>query len=669
MFKKLDNIRGQIFLTSAIILFLELALIRYLPANISYLGYYSNFILLASFIGMGTGMLLARKKYNLEKIFSLLLLITVIIGSILAISIYPDPTGEIHFTSIFRGLVIPEFLLIPAVFLLVAATFVTISQRLGRLFTQLPPLVAYRWDIWGSLSGIILFTAMSFLQLGPVIWFSIILIFFLLLNNKNRHVWLVDVPIFILILIIVSIASINTFWSPYQKLQITRLSESDEYVLSANNVLGHQRLQSHQKMFDIYHLPYDLFAEKSTYQHALIIGAGTGNDVAMALSRGVKKITAVEIDPTILALGKEFHPDKPYDDPRVVTYIDDARSFLQRTQDTYDLIIFALPDSVLLASGRGNIRLESFLFTQEAFTAARQRLAENGLLVLYNFYRQPWLVDKLGGMLNKVFNQKPYILSYGPPYYLAILMAGEKLHDLSSLAPPSITLKNPPPPATDNWPFLYLKTPHLPWIYILMLGIIGFIIYLSVSVVTGGSLYRRLKPVYFFLGLAFLLLETTALIRFSLLFGTTWLVNSFVFFAILSLVLLAIILAEKISYRSLPIWYAGLIMMLILQFFIPLQSLLSLGPIIKYLSVSLLTLLPVFFANIIFSITFKSSKDNDYNFASNILGAGVGGMLEYTALLSGYRNLIIVILACYILAFILATKIRHPSPDTGNDAV
>ncbi|MDZ4229585.1 MAG: spermidine synthase, partial [Candidatus Veblenbacteria bacterium] len=125
---------------------------------------------------------------------------------------------------------------------------------------------------------------------------------------------------------------------------------------------------------------------------------------------------------------------------------------------------------------------------------------------------------------------------------------------------------------------------------------------------------------------------------------------------ILALVLLAITLAGRLSHRSLPFWYAGLGAMLLAQYLVPLPQLLALPDVTKYLAVSLLTLLPVFFANIIFSLTFKSSQENDFNFASNILGAGVGGILEYAALVTGYRHLILMILLCYAVAFFFAQR-------------
>ena len=58
------------------------------------------------------------------------------------------------------------------------------------------------------------------------------------------------------------------------------------------------------------------------------MGAGSGSDVAIALSKGAKHVDAVDIDPRILEIGAERNPNHPYQDPRVTRYVDDGRAFL-----------------------------------------------------------------------------------------------------------------------------------------------------------------------------------------------------------------------------------------------------------------------------------------------------------------------------------------------------
>ena len=122
------------------------------------------------------------------------------------------------------------------------------------------------------------------------------------------------------------------------------------------------------------------------------MGARAKNaDVAIALANGVEQVDAVEIDPLIAHFGTTLNPDKPYDDPRVKVYVEDGRTFLRNTNQQYDLIIYALPDSLTLTSAYSSLRLESFLLTTESLQEAKKRLTSDGLVVLYNYYREEWL--------------------------------------------------------------------------------------------------------------------------------------------------------------------------------------------------------------------------------------------------------------------------------------
>jgi hypothetical protein len=402
----------------------------------------------------------------------------------------------------------------------------------------------------------------------------------------------------------------------------------------------------------IYSFPYQV-TQSNKFEKALIIGSGMGNDVAVALKNGVKEIDAVDIDPEIYKLGLEFNSNKPYQNPAVTFYNDDGRSFLTRSANKYDLIIFAMPDTLFLTGGRGNIRLESFLFTKESFQSVKSHLKENGLVVLYNYYRQSFIVDKLALTLDEVFGQKSYVLKGLPPIYPAAIMNGEALKDFRKDLPllnSAVTLP-PPPPAIDDWPFLYIQKPHIPSGYLTVLLTILLMVYFLISKVIKKPLYKFIKLNYFFLGVGFFLMETKSIVQFSLLFGATWLTNSLVTIAILISVFLATQLAVNIKISSTKTLYTALFLALCVQYFFPINTLLGINPILRYLTVSVVTFAPVFIANVIFSFTFKGSKENSINFASNMFGAVVGGVLEYLALIMGYRNLILIIALCYLLAF------------------
>ena len=97
-----------------------------------------------------------------------------------------------------------------------------------------------------------------------------------------------------------------------------------------------------------------------------------------------------------------------------------------------------------------------------------------------------------------------------------------------------------------------------------------------------GTTIRRFSPHFFALGAAFLLLETRSLVSFSLLFGTTWLVNALAFFAILCSVLLAILINARWHLRRPGLLYAALFVALAVAFLIPPESLL-LDPLVAAL--------------------------------------------------------------------------------------
>src|SRR5207245_11066956 len=123
-------------------------------------------------------------------------------------------------------------------------------------------------------------------------------------------------------------------------------------TISANNI-PHQTaypVNTLKRIERFYFFPYRHLRRPPN--NVMIVGAGNGNDVAVALSEGAKHIDAVEIDPEIQSIGQRYHPNQPYEDRRVSVHIDDGRAYVQSTDRRYDLILFALPDSLTLLSGQ-----------------------------------------------------------------------------------------------------------------------------------------------------------------------------------------------------------------------------------------------------------------------------------------------------------------------------
>ena len=402
----------------------------------------------------------------------------------------------------------------------------------------------------------------------------------------------------------------------------------------------------------------------------------------MALANGVEHVDAVEIDPRLYELGRKLHPDHPYDDPRVTVHIDDGRAFLRKSRERYDLIIFALTDSLVLTSSHAALRLESFLLTEESLRGARAHLTEEGLLVLYNYYREDWSIKKLAAMSNAAFGAPPYVTSYGAWGRAAAIMNGPAPGGAAARPPASPTANRPPLPpprhrldpgdrrrpdggdadveagdattgrsSTCPSPASRASTcgrssPSL-----------------GVAVVIGGALapaaaIRRFDWHFFFLGAAFMLLETRSLVTFALLFGTTWMVNALVFFAILSSVLAAVLINARLKLRRVGWLYAVLFALLALNYAIPVRSLLDIGSsTLRYLLASVFAFAPIFVANVVFSRSFRDTGHADSAFASNLLGIAIGGVVEYAALATGYQALLLPVMAFYAAAWLFGRRV------------
>ncbi len=660
-------------------LFFELLCIRWIPSYVRYLSYFNNFILLASFLGMGLGILAARRSRFWFPPFPLMLLALVLVVALNRFDLRISSTTVLYYgAGESQAASAENFMVLPIIFGLVAATFIPLARPLGTLFTQVKPLTGYTFDILGSLSGIASFFVIAYFSLPPAVWFTILGVLITLLSGK-RSALLAGV----LLLASLGIAfalQIGAYWSPYYKI-LLHPAQPSGYIVDVNNAGGHQSMIPWQDKEPFYRRVYEVFpgAEKH-FNHALILGAGSGSDVATALAYGVSSVTAVEIDPEIQALGAQFHPNHPYSDPRVNVVIDDGRAFLRNTNQKYDLIIFALPDSLTLTSSVANLRLESFLLTQDSIASARKALTDNGILVLYNYYREQWLVDKLAGMVGGAFDQQPLVSTYGGWGRAAVIMAGPRLRSLpagsfgayheDSSAVNAKDLRvigegyypvtsGAPTPATDDWPFVYLREKGFPSIYIAGLATIGLISLVGIFGIAPRRTLRQFDWHMFFLGMAFALLEVKALITFALLFGSTWIVNSLVFFAILTGVLLAVLVNARFKVRRIWISYVLLFAMLVLNLLVQPNSLLFQNPALRYVVASFLAFAPVFLANIIFSNSFRDSEAADVAFASNLLGIMVGGMLEYFSMVTGYYLLLVPIIVFYGCALLLYRRVRE----------
>jgi SAM-dependent methyltransferase len=665
-----------------------------MPAYIRLLAFFSNFILLASFLGIGVGCLLAPVRRNLFLWFPLIQVLVVASVYFFRLEVAVPTSGSIYFSSgtAEQVVAVETTLLLPLLFVIVAALFVALAQRMAREMSALPPLRGYMANLLGSLAGVVAFAICSWAELSPTFWFGIAFVSAVPLLGpwttlKGRTTTAVSLALLAVSLVLVHLMAREAIWSPYYKITVRQ--EGPDTVVEVNNIF-HQSMApvAHKEYF--YEWPYTVFGD--TFKDVLILGAGSGTDVAAALKHGAARVDAVEIDPVILRLGRDQHPDRPYSDPRVRRVTDDARHFLRTTEEKYDLVVFALIDSLTLQSSFAGVRLESYMFTEESFAAVRDRLKPDGLLVIYNYFREPWLVDRLANTAAEAFGEEPRVHVHEARAYLGVLMAGPRLRTVATLPDPPDRVAafgqshEPSParvhhrdtaiePARDDWPFLYLRDRHVPRHYIVALALI---LVVSLAAVAGslraagtpgtsgtlgtpGTLGTRDLQM-FLLGAGFMMLETKSIIQFALLWGSTWVVASL---AIASVLVMALAATYIVSTREIrrP-WLVGgvLLALLGLNFLIPIGTISFRSRIAESVFYAVLVFSPILCAGLLFGSAIKRSPSLSRDYGVNLLGAMAGGVGEYLSLVTGFRILLVVIAACYVGALIATQRASGSSP-------
>lgn len=714
----------DLFLVSFLILFFELAAIRWFGATVVFLTFFTNIVLLACFLGMSVGLLSARRVRDLVATslpVAMLACVAAIVTHLLYWQWSNDVSvglgdqgaspGLIYFGTEYRPAdpsrwVVPMWAVAGAFFALIALAFVGLGQVMGRAFDAIPERVsAYTVDVCGSLTGIAAFAAMSYFELPPTVWFVPIVLLMLHFAGWRKPVQVAAAAtLFGAVAIGAHGLNVNgeVWWSPYYKVAY---SPAPFREISTNDI-GHQQMLKVELEGVAYVLPHVLNRDAGgePFQDVMVIGAGSGNDVAAALRSGARHVDAVEIDPRINEIGRRLHPDRPYADPRVTVHLDDGRSFARGTERKYDLAIYALLDSLVLHSGYSSLRLENFLFTREALEDVKRTLKPDGVFVMYNFYRQGWVVGRLTKMAEEVFGQKPLVISLpqrdaiqpGDTQFghITFLLVGSDPKRLEAIrakfaqhqnfwihpkplmneavnafgrtapagkywhrsAPTKVDVAGIDRLPSDDWPQLYLKERAIPWAPIGQ-GLL-VVALLSIALLLAFSPLRGVRPNWqmFFLGAGFMLLETKGVVHMALLFGGTWIVNSIVFFAILVMILCANLFVLKAQPRNLLPYYALLVAALLVNALVPMQVFLSLPPLARIVSSCLVVFVPVFFAGVIFAAVFRDSRQADVDFGWNVAGIILGGLSEPLSLVLGFNKLLLVAGGYYLLSLVLRPR-------------
>jgi hypothetical protein len=715
----------DLFFISFAILFLELTCIRWFGSAVLFLTFFTNLVLFACFLGMSVGLLATGRRADLVTWVIPLAVVAVGLAELASwaylhfgnLSI--DIGGQSSPQQVFFGaeprrgdlsrFVVPIECIAALFFAVIALMFVGLGQAMGRAFAAAPDRVtAYSVDILGSLAGIACFSLVSCWQTSPVVWFAIgLAAVFRALPKASRTQFYGLLALMALLATAVTRDGgwFLTFWSPYYKVTYHPRTGMIE-----TNHIGHQVIVDVRKDGSAYSLPHMLNRDSGgrPFDDVLIVGAGSGNDVAAALWHGAEAVDAVEIDPVIQRIGRIDHPNRPYADRRVTAHLDDGRGFVKATGRRYDLAMYAMVDSLVLHSGYSSLRLESFLFTEEAFRDVKAKLKPGGAFVMYNAYRQGWVIGRLAALAEKVFGTKPIVLSMphvdaiepgdnqggritclivgmpgspfvervrkefdtGSSFWLASAPTANAQANgfgdgppradgydgpWSDVRPVRVVTSGLGPLPTDAWPFLYLREPIIPALNLRGMALVAGI---SLLILASFAGVRTARPSgrMFFLGAGFMLLESKGVVHMALLFGSTWLVNAVVFGAILVMILLSNLFVSVVRPRALWPYYVLLGAALVVNALVPMSGFLRLAGPLRLIASCAVVFIPVFFAGVIFAVEFRDSRHPDVALGSNVAGVILGGLAENLSLVLGFDHLLLVALAFYFLSALFGAR-------------
>jgi len=680
---------SHLALISVLSLFLEVMTIRWISSEIRVFAYFKNLVLVACFLGFGLGCYFCRRRVQLTALIAPLLVLTVLLKAPLSplhqvLAALPQMLGggtEVNTWGVpslptsWPGTLLALAVMVP-LFAVIAMIFVPTGQLVGWYLEKSPNGVkAYSVNVLASLAGIAGFTLLCFLYQPPALWMLVAGVLAVLTFWRRPRVrWILTASFLacVLLLTLRDHRQSTTYWSPYQKLDLRPEYENGRivsYWLNTNDFwfqrildLSPAYVQSHPDEFraqpaewNAYNLPYRIYPAPES---VLVLGAGTGNDVAAALRNGAGHVTGVEIDPLIIKLGREFHFEHPYQSSKTQIILDDARAYVQNRHEKFDLIVYSLLDSHTTSSYFSNIRIDNFVYTQEALTKARQLLKPDGLLVVKFWVQNPWIAGRLFGLMKTTFGEEPmqFQSTDGPGGSGSrFFVGGSRERMQKSLADPAVAAfvrehanirMEPARLTSDDWPYFYQHEPGLP-INVILISIAVLLTFGWFLRQTGRATEGRLDLHFLLLGAGFMLLETQIVSRMALLFGTTWVVNSIVISGLLCLIVAANLVYER--FRNFPprLAYAGLFASLLISFLVPTDRLFFASAVIRGLVSGVVLCLPVFFAGIIFVSSFARVHFSGSALGSNLFGSLAGGLLESLSLWFGLKALIILAAVIY----------------------
>ena len=688
-------------------LFLELALIRWQAGLFSVFAFYKNFTLLACFCGLGIGYAMADRKPILFPLCLPALALNIVVMLVLhyggndfthlmfgLVPVYEEGTvdgvaGATRGGGLLAGIFanLPVYFLLVNAFLLNALVMIPMSQLCGRLMRRVPPLASYGFNLVGSICGVTALFALSWVWIGPIVWFglvAILLLWYLFAAGQGWRAGLISMTLLLVTLSWPTEPLIQNIYSPYQLIQKAAEPSGLMRILAAGTYyqkvfdLSFEHVNRDpdsklQKIIGYYELP---FLTAKTRENVAIVGAGSGNDVAAALRYHAVSVDAAEIDPVIWSLGRMFHPEHPYQDPRVRPYIGDARAFFRNVRRSYDVIVYGVLDSHILVSGGSNVRVDSFVYTQEGLADAFRQLKPGGLMSV-SFA----LTNELMG--RKVYTMLRHLPGAGMPVAVLtsydtkstttfmVRRSGEvdlpveflrthQLTDQTERYVRSTDATNLDLP-TDNWPFFYMDYKMYPASYVVSLVLVMVLAVTLMRCLLPGSGWTPGMIPFLFLGAGFMLVETKAITELGLLFGNTWWVVGITIMSVLLMGFAANVAVMRWRLRSVVLPYTLLLGMISIGFGIARSGGLQMDGVWGKVVLTLLLLVTplAFFEGLCSRCCSNGKKMCRAHWLRNLSGAMLGGLLEYNAMEFGFSALYLIALVLYACAWLATRKVAQ----------
>jgi len=366
-------------------------------------------------------------------------------------------------------------------------------------------------------------------------------------------------------------------------------------------------------------------------------------------------------------MGKQYHPEKPYSNSKVKIINDDARAYFQQYDGPkFDSVIYGLLDSHSMSSSLSTLRIDNYVYTVQGIRSAWNHVEENGHLVInFSVVAGQWIADRIYWTIYKATNIKPLMLFHGVSSGVLFIVSRNN-EIISNAVQSGLPILHPKAmiektiTTTDDWPYLYLRPAVVPWLYILILSVVILVALISIPFAyKTKSLKSDFDPCLFFMGVAFLLLETRGVTSLSLVFGSTWLVNSAIFGGILTMSLLAACVVRNFKIKNVNFWFMCLFISSILLWMFDLSYLNNLSLLSRGVLGGLVCAMPIFFAGILFPYFLSRSLSPSASLGSNMLGAVIGGSLEYLSLIFGLKSLVALALVFYLLAYMTWLKSKE----------